>query len=265
MSGTILQAIVETKRDEIAAARRAESIEALRARCAAAPPPRDIYSAVTSGPTIRLIAEIKKASPSAGVLRDDFRPTDLARVYESAGASALSVLTDRTYFQGSLADLAAVRAACALPVLRKDFTIDAYQVYEARAAGADAILLIAEILTVVQIDEFGALAASLGMASLIESHTAAQAAAVLPLISPARRAVLGVNNRDLHAQRTDVGIAQRIAATLPPGTPIVAESGLKSREDVQAMAAAGACAVLIGETFLRAPDPAAKARELMGW
>lgn len=264
MSGTILQAIVETKRGEVDAARRAESLEALRARCAAAPPPRDFYSAVTAGEAIRLIAEIKKASPSAGLLREDFRPADLAREYESAGAAALSVLTDRTYFQGSLADLAAARAACVLPVLRKDFTIDAYQVYEARSAGADAILLIAEILTAAQIDEFGALAASLGMASLIETHTAAQAAAVLPVISPARRTLLGINNRDLHAQRTDVRIAQRIAATLPRGTPFVAESGLKSREDVHAMAAAGACAVLIGETFLRASDPGAKARELMG-
>ncbi len=265
MSGTILQAIVETKRGEVAAARCAEPLEAMRAHCEAAPPPRDFYSAVTDGPTIRLIAEIKKASPSAGLLRADFQPTDLAREYESAGAAALSVLTDRTYFQGSLADLTAARSACALPVLRKDFTIDAYQVYEARAAGADAILLITEILTSAQIDEFSGLAASLGMASVIETHTAAQASAVLPLISPARRTVLGINNRDLHAQRTDVGIAQRIAATLPPGTPFVAESGLKSCDDVQATAAAGACAVLIGETFLRACDPAAKVRELMGW
>lgn len=264
MSGTILQAIVETKRGEVDAACRAEPLAALGARCAAAPPPRDFYSAITSGPTIRLIAEIKKASPSAGLLRAEFRPAELARDYESAGAAALSILTDRTYFQGGLADLATARSACALPALRKDFTIDAYQVYEARAAGADAILLIAEILTMAQIDAFSALAASLGMASLIETHTEAQAAAVLPLIAPARRTVLGINNRDLHAQRTDVTIARRIAATLPPGTRFVAESGLKSREDVQAMAAAGACAVLIGETFLRAGDPAAKVRELMG-
>lgn len=265
MSGTILQAIVETKRGEVEAARRAEPLEAMQARCAAATPPRDFYSAVTSGPTIRLIAEIKKASPSAGLLRPDFRPAELARGYEAAGASALSVLTDRTYFQGGLADLAAARSACSLPVLRKDFTIDAYQVYEARAAGADAILLIAEILTAAQIDEFSALAASLGMATLVETHTEQQVAAVLPMIAPGRRTVLGVNNRDLHAQRTDVRIAQRIAATLPPGAPFVAESGLKSRDDVLAMAAAGASAVLIGETFLRASDPAASVRELMGW
>lgn len=264
MSGTILQAIIETKRGEVDASRRGEPLAALRARCAAAPPPRDFYSAITSGPAIRLIAEIKKASPSAGLLRAEFRPAELARAYESAGAAALSVLTDRTYFQGSLADLGTARSACALPALRKDFTLDAYQVYEARAAGADAILLIAEILTMAQIDEFSALAASLGMASLIETHTEEQAAAVLPIITPARRTVLGINNRDLHAQRTDVQITRRIAATLPPGTLFVAESGLKCREDVVAMAAAGACAVLIGETFLRASDPSEKVRELMG-
>lgn len=263
MGGTILDRIVETKRREVAEARAARPLAALWAELPSAPRVRDFYGAVTRPGDIRLIAEIKKASPSAGLIRPDFDPVEIARIYEGAGAAALSVLTDRTYFQGELSYIVNVRRACGLPVLRKDFILDEYQVFEARAAGADAILLIAEILDAGQIAAFSDRAAELGMATLIETHDPAHIDMIRPLVSPARRTLLGINNRDLHAQSTDLRTTERAAGRLPPGTPIVAESGIRTRDDVRAMKAAGACAVLIGETFMRAADIGAKVRELL--
>lgn len=263
--GTILETIVGTKRAEVEAAKHARPITSVQAAAQAVDPPRDFYAAVVGGPgKLRLIAEIKKASPSAGLIRKDFHPVEIARVYETCGAAALSVLTDRVYFSGDLSFLERIRDAVALPLLRKDFIIDSYQIFESRAAGADAILLIAEILSADEMRSLGNIAAGLGMATLIEVHDAEQRDTVLPLISPERRTILGINNRNLHLQRTDLQTTHTLAAGLPPNTPFVSESGIKTRSDVLSLQEAGAAALLIGETFMREPDIGAKVRELMG-
>ncbi len=264
MPATILQRIVTTKRDEIASAKAARPLTELRSRIRSLTPTRDFHGAIaTDSPTIRLIAEIKKASPSAGLIRNDFDPIRIANLYAENGAAALSVLTDRTYFQGELTFIEAVKKEVPPPVLRKDFIIDAYQIDESRAAGADAVLLITAILAASQIEDYAAQAHELGMTSLIEIHDERELEIALPLINPARRTILGINNRDLAVQQIDLSTTKRLAALLPTGTVFAAESGLKTRDDVLAMHHAGASAVLIGETFMRAPDIAAKVRELL--
>ncbi len=265
MSGTILEKIVETKRGEVAEARRSRPLAEMEAAMARADPARDFLGAVTGAAgSIRLIAEIKKRSPSAGLIRKDFDPVAVARVYESAGAAALSVLTDATYFSGELAFIAAVKEAVGPPVLRKDFIIDEYQVYESRAAGADAILLIAAILSPSQIQSFGALAHQMGMTTLVEVHNENELGTVTPLLGHGRT-ILGINNRDLMLQRIDLDTTRRLATLLPPNTPFVAESGIATRADVEMMQGSGAVAVLIGETLMRTNDIAGKIRELFGY
>jgi indole-3-glycerol phosphate synthase len=264
MTRTILEHIVETKRREVAEAKRAAPVEMLHRAITEAPAPRAFYSAVAGGNELSLIAEIKKASPSAGLIRSDFDPVSIARCFEQAGAAALSVLTDRTFFQGELTFIAAIKSAVGLPVLRKDFVIDAYQLHESRAAGADAILLIAAILTVERIDRWSRLACDLGMSSLIEVHNERELDAVRDCLGPDRRAILGINNRDLRAQRTDLQITHRLARALAPGTPFISESGIQDRDDVLALEKAGASALLVGETLMKADDPGQKVRELLG-
>lgn len=265
-TGTILQKIVETKRPEVAEARQARPDSALLAEIEQTAPPRDFYGSLASGgPKVRLIAEIKRASPSAGLIRAGFDPVEIARTYERAGAAALSVLTDRTFFQGELQHLTAARQAVSLPVLRKDFIIDEYQILESRAAGADAVLLIAAILSPAQIRAYSDRACGLGMTSLIEVHDARQLSDVRDLIAPDRRSLLGINNRDLRTQTTDLDLTMRLAPQVDPGVPFVSESGIKNHEDVRRLQETGVAALLIGETFMRAPDIGAKVRELMGW
>lgn len=264
MPATILQKIVATKRDEIASAKAARPLTELRSRIRSLSSARDFHKAIAiDSPAIRLIAEIKKASPSAGLIRADFDPIRIANLYTESGAAALSVLTDRTYFQGELPFIDAIKKETPLPVLRKDFIIDAYQIDESRAAGADAVLLITAILDRAQLEDYAAQAHELGMTSLIEIHDERELETALPLINPARRTMLGINNRDLAVQQIDLATTKRLAALLPTGTLFAAESGLKTRNDVIAMHDAGASAVLIGETFMRAPDIAAKVRELL--
>ena len=276
---TILDRIVETKRQEVAAARRALPLEALAADARGADPPRDFFGAV-AGPAprgVHLIAEIKKASPSAGLIRADFDPSSIARLYHRAGASAISVLTDETYFQGRPEHLAQVKSAVPLPVLGKDFVVDEYQIYDARRYGADAILLIAEVLDTDIIRRYADLIGDLEMTALIEVHQAALLDELVKVIDfdPPRRRLLGINNRDLTVQRTEVGTTARLAARLTgkplakgasaKGKPVlVSESGIKTRADVEQVAAAGAAAVLVGETLLRADDPVGKIAELFG-
>ncbi len=265
MTGTILEKIVDTKREEVAAARQSRPLDAVRDAAAMADPPRDFYSAVASSSEgVRLIAEIKRASPSAGLIRSDFEPAAIARAYAQGGASALSVLTDRPYFQGDLSYIAAVKAVVALPVLRKDFMVDDYQVYESRAAGADAILLIAAVLPAEKIDAWSRLAFDLGMASLIEVHDEQELQAVRACATADRRSILGINNRDLHAQRTNLDTTRRLAEALEAGTSFVAESGIKTRDDVLTIQGWGATAILVGETLMSAEDPGEKVRELLG-
>lgn len=273
MAATILQRILETKRQEVAALHRTATLEGLRAAAAGAPRARNFFAAVTKrGPRgMNLIAEIKKASPSAGVIRADFDPVAIARQYAAAGADALSVLTDRDYFQGSLDFLRAVRSAVELPVLRKDFLIDPWQIYESRAAGADAVLLIAAALPPGQLLDLMILATELRMTVLLEVHDADELLQVRSMIGFPHRAygLLGINNRDLATFRVDLGTTLRLAELAQTelaadDVPLVSESGIRTRADIEKLKAAGVKAVLVGETLMRAPDLGAAVRELLG-
>lgn len=224
-------------------------------------PPRDFAAAIQRD-TVALIAEVKQASPSKGLLITPFEPVTLAKTYADNGAAALSVLTDQRFFQGSLADLRAVRAAVDLPILRKDFVIDAFQVREARAAGADAVLLIVGVLDDSRLADLYAMVVAHGLTALIEVHDDTELERALRL-SPK---LIGINARDLRTFHTDLGTVQRLAAHVPPEVILVAESGIHSAADVQAMAEAGASAVLVGEALITAGDVhrPAKIRELSG-
>lgn len=218
---------------------------------------RDFAAALRRGKPA-IIAEIKQASPSKGVLAQDFDPPKTARQYEAGGASALSVLTDRDFFQGSLDDLQAARAAVSLPVIRKDFTIDEYQIVEAAAHGADAILLIAAILDVAEMRGFRELAASFGMAALVEVHDDAELDAALA----SGAEIVGVNNRDLRTFEVHLETSMRLAARIPSGLVKVTESGIHNATDVRMLMAAGFDAFLVGEHLMKSADPAAALRSL---
>jgi len=219
---------------------------------------RDFLAAV-SGRTPAVIAEIKKASPSKGVLASEFDPAAIAQLYEAGGAAALSVLTDEKHFQGSLSDLEAARGAVRLPGLRKDFTIDAYHVHQAAAYGADAILLIAAILTEREMREFRELAESYGMAALVEVHDAEE---LEPAVASGAR-LIGVNNRNLHTFEVSLETSIRLAEKIPAGVVKVAESGIHSSADVQQLRAAGYQAFLVGEHLMKSGDPAGALRALL--
>jgi indole-3-glycerol phosphate synthase len=207
-----------------------------------------------------VIAEIKRASPSRGVLRESFDPAEIARSYEAGGAACLSVLTDREFFQGSPAHLQAARGACALPVLRKDFIFDPYQVHEARAMGADGILLIAACLSVDEMKGLESEAEALGMAVLVEVHDAAELEAALELRTP----LLGINNRDLRTFETRLESTLSLLPKVPQDRIVVTESGILSAADVARMRSRGVNAFLVGEAFMRAPDPGSALRSMFG-
>ncbi len=209
---------------------------------------------------VQLIAEVKKASPSKGLIRPDFDPVAIAKTYEAAGASAISVLTDEKYFQGSLEYLKAIRAEVKLPLLRKDFVVDPYQIYEARAAGADAVLLIVAALSIDELSYFRALASELGMASLVEVHTREELDVALDI----KAKIIGINNRNLQTFETALYTTFDLAAEIPSDCIIVSESGISTRKDVVHLAAAGVSAILVGESLMREPDPAVKVKELLG-
>ena len=252
----ILDRIVSVKRDEVAAGRRRCDLAAMRARAEAQPGARDFVGAlrgrIASG-SAAVIAEIKKASPSKGVLRADFRPAEIAAGYERHGAAALSVLTDAPFFQGAPEYLAAARAATALPALRKDFIVDAWQVFESRALGADAILLIAASLDDAQMREFEAIALALGMAVLVEVHDELELERALALRTP----LLGINNRNLRTFEVTLETTLALLPLVPAGRLVVTESGILAPADVRRMRAAGVDAFLVGEAFMRAEDPGA--------
>ena len=256
---TILDDIVRDKRDEVAHRRRAVPQAELEHRCRTLPPTRDFEAALTPrAGSVALVAEVKKASPSRGVLARDLDPVALARTYANAGAAALSVLTDEKYFQGRLELLGAIRDVVTVPLLRKDFTIDEYQLWESRAAGADAVLLIMAILPPDRLRDLLAGAKGLGLAALVEAHTAAE----LDQALAAGARIVGINNRDLRSFETRVETTLALLPMVPPGLIVVSESGFESAEQVRAVVAAGAHAVLVGESLVRAPDVAAKVREL---
>jgi indole-3-glycerol phosphate synthase len=258
LSENILDHIVDVKRDEVRAlAGRASE---LSARAKDAPPPRGFAAALRRPGEVRLLAEVKRRSPSAGEIRPGADPVEVARAYESGGAAALSVLTDRQFFGGELDFLVRVREAVRLPVLRKDFVIDPLQVHEARAAGADAILLIVRILSDAQLAGLHGLARELGMDVLVEVHTAGEMERTLA----AGCTLAGVNNRDLATFTTDLDLSIRLASTVDEEVTLVAESGIRTAADVDRLGAAGFDAILVGESLMRQPDLRAAAAALVG-
>jgi len=260
MSDT-LQKILATKREEVAAAIRVKSLETIRAEAEGRRDVRDFVGALRDkylDGQAAVIAEIKKASPSKGVIREDFRPAEHAADYATHGAACLSVLTDAPYFQGHADYLVAARAACDIPVLRKDFVVDAYQVYEARAMGADCILLIAAALDAGHMRELEAIAQNLGMAVLVESHNAAELKQALTLNTP----LIGINNRDLRTFNVSLETTLNLLEYIPTEKIVITESGINTRKDVALMLEHEIYAFLVGEAFMRSPAPGAALQKL---
>lgn len=256
---TILDTIVERKWAEIAAARAAVPAADLERRAATLPPARD-FTAALLRPGLRVIAEVKKASPSAGVIRPDFDPVAIARAYERGGADCLSVLTDEHFFQGHLTYLTAAREATGLPALRKEFVLDHYQLLEARAAGADAVLLIAEILPGDRLKTLFDQATALGLHVLVELHDAGQ----LPRVLDCGATLIGINNRDLRTFHTTLDHTLALLPQVPPGRAVISESGIKTPADMRRLGAAGVKGVLVGESLMRAADVAGALMVLCG-
>ena len=257
----ILQKILAVKAEEVAAGAAVRPLRRLRAEVEGAARPRDFLGALQDAVAAGrpgVIAEIKKASPSQGVIRHEFDAAAIAKSYSAAGASCLSILTDRQFFHGDPQYLEQGRDACALPVLRKDFIIDPWQVYESRLMDADCILLIVRALGDAQMAELAGTATDLGMDTLLEVHDAEELERALALKPP----FVGINNRDLVSFRTDTGITLGLLPRIPAGCLVVTESGIKSREDVQVMRSHGVHGFLVGETFMRAEDPGSKLAEL---
>lgn len=261
---SILSRILDRKREELAAAKTERPVGRLVAEASVAPPARGFRRALRrpAGAPVRAVAEIKRASPSAGPIRPGADPAAIAGEYASAGAAAISILTDRDFFDGELGFLGIVRGTRGLeqvPLLRKDFLIDEYQVVEARAAGADAVLLIVAALDDVGLRDLHAAARQLGMDALVEVHDEREADRAVA----AGASLIGVNHRDLATFAMDMELTARLAGRVPVGTVLVGESGIKTRDDVARLGAAGAHAVLVGETLMRAPSPGAALAELL--
>lgn len=255
----LLEEIVARKRLDVAARRAAAPRAELEARARTLAAPRSLAAALTPRGAVGVLAELKRASPVAGVLARGFDPVARAGEYVRAGAGALSVLTD-AHFQGGLEDLARVRASVDCPVLQKDFVVDEHQLWEARAHGADAVLLIVAILAPAQLADLFQAAEGLGLSALVEVHREAELARAAELGAD----LIGINNRDLATFRTDLATTERLAPRAPAGAVVVSESGIATRADVLRVRAAGAHAILVGEALSRSGDPAAKLRELLG-
>ena len=256
----ILREIVDVKRQEVERLKIEAPVAELEERIAGLPRPLD-FGAALRGESVRVIAEVKKASPTKGLLRPDFDAGSLAKTYVDNGASAISVLTNADHFQGSIEHLETVAEAAhpnGVPVLRKEFVFDRYQVYEARACGADAILLIVAMLEPALLRELQSLATDLQVQCLVEVHDEGELAVALAL----EATVIGINNRDLRTFKTDLFVTDRLAPMIPAGCTIVSESGISSREHVERVGASGVSAILVGEALVTAPDVGAKLREL---
>jgi len=262
MVADILARILDWKRQEVASATQSLPLAELRQRVATLPATRSFYRALQAQPDQkpRIIAEVKKASPSAGLIRADFDPVAIASIYARHGAAAISVLTDGKFFQGELRFLTAIRQHVQVPLLRKDFVVDPYQLYEARWYGADAVLLIAAALDVPQLIDLAALSRELGLEPLVEVHTAAELEKALE----GSCRIIGINNRDLHTFRTDIATTLELLQHIPPGYLVVSESGLRDHATLTRLAAHGVAAFLIGESLMREPDIGAKLDELRG-
>ena len=257
---TILDEIYKHKLSEVSEYKRRVSIKTLKEQCKKKQKARSFGAALKSNTNIRIIAEIKKASPSLGIIREDFNPVEIARIYEAGGAAAISVLTDEKYFQGSLSYFPHVKTSLNLPILRKDFIIDAYQIYEARSAGADAILLIAALLSKEEMQRYLDLSGQLGMDCLVEVHSETELKQVLQTNAD----IIGINNRDLATFKTDLETTLRLRPMIPGEKIVVSESGIKSRSDIEKLMKEGIDAILVGETLMKSDDISAKLRELLG-
>lgn len=257
---SVLEKIVARKWEEIAAAKEQTPWVTLQARLPEAPPVRDFYAALSRQAPMHVIAEIKKASPSAGLIREDFDPVEIAKTYEDHGASCISVLTDKDFFQGDLAYLTAVRETVSIPLLRKDFILDRYQILEARVAGADCVLLIAECLEPDSLADLYAYARSLDMHCLVELYEPENLEMVLE-IDPR---IVGVNNRNLRTFETNLDHSLKLRNDVGAGRVFVSESGIRTREDVQRLEDAGVNAILVGESLMRQIDIGTALRELLG-
>jgi indole-3-glycerol phosphate synthase len=257
----VLKEIVAKKKEKIILAKQSLSEEELKLKVQTLAPTLPFMEAISKPRQISLIAEIKKASPSKGVIRENFNLQEIARAYQEAGVQAVSVLTEEDYFQGNLSYINEVKAVANLPVLRKDFILEPYQVYESRYFGADAVLLIADLLTKERLTELMQIAASLGMDYLVEVHDEKELKKVLTLDVP----LLGINNRNLHTLEVDFKTTEKLFILIPRDKTIVVESGIKSHQDVLFLKILGASAVLIGEAFMAAGDVKQKVEEIMGW
>ena len=255
----ILDTIIAHKRKELAAAQAQIPLTKLETEVTNLPPTRDFRDAITGSGSVKLIAEVKKKSPSKGIIRADFHPVSIAETYVENGAAAISVLTDKHFFAGELGYLRAIREIVDVPLLRKDFTIDPYHIYQARVAGADAILLIVAALTASQLRTFMEVADALSLACLVEVHTREELAIALDVDAQ----IIGVNNRDLHTFHTDLATTFRLRDAIPTGKVVVSESGIYSREDVTKLQAAGIDAMLVGESLMRSPDIGQQVRRLI--
>ena len=256
-----LKEIVSKKKERIDLTQQQLSLEVLKARILPLTPARSLIKALNKPRTISLIAEIKKASPSCGIIRQDFDPCEIARIYKESGAQAISVLTEEDYFLGDINYIDQVKKTVNLPILRKDFIIQPYQIYESRAFGCDALLLIVELLSQETLSEFLGLAKSLGLDCLVEVHTEKDLKKAIRV----KADLIGINNRNLNTLEVDFKSTERLYPLIPREKIVVVESGIKTYQDILFLKVLGARAVLIGEAFMRAVDIGAKIREVMGW
>jgi indole-3-glycerol phosphate synthase len=253
----MLSVILEHKRQEVARLKATLPLEEIKGRLKDLPPPRDFHQALR-GSGVQVIAEIKKASPVQGVLSSNFEPRQLAAAYTRHGAAAISVLTEKNFFQGSLAYLEQVRGCTPLPLLRKDFLIDEYQIYESRLWGADAVLLIVAALSPAELEDYLGMARELGMAALVEVHHEEEVQTALEVGAE----IIGINNRDLHSLKVDLGTTLRLRPLIPQGRLVVSESGISTSSDVELLARVGIDAVLVGTALVKSENVAAKLKEL---
>lgn len=256
----ILDTIIAQKQEELEIEQLQVPLAVLESKLANLPPTKDFQRAIAQPDNINLIAEVKKKSPSKGIIREDFDPVQIAETYAENGAAAISVLTDVQFFDGSLKYLSTIRQRVDVPLLRKDFTIDPYHIYQARVAGADAILLIVAVLKPEQLRNFIDIATSLSLASLVEVHTEAELEVALDVDAE----IIGVNNRDLRTFHTDLATTFRLRASIPTEKVVVSESGIYTRADVESLHEVGVNAILVGESLMRSPDIGEQVRKLIG-
>lgn len=256
----ILDTIIAHKQKELQTDQEQMPLAELKSKVANLPPTKDFQAAIGQPDNINLIAEVKKKSPSKGVIREDFDPIEIAKTYAKNGAAAVSVLTDVRFFDGSLDYLKSIRQTIDVPLLRKDFTIDPYHIYQARVAGADAVLLIVAVLSPEKLREFIDIAASFSLASLVEVHTVAE----LEIALDVGAEIIGINNRDLRTFDTDLATTFKLRELIPADKVVVSESGIYTRADVESLCEAGVNAILVGESLIRSPDIGEQVRELIG-